>query len=159
MSRRQTVISKKGKAYKYRRVDETHKRIRVKSGYGYDDGSMTKIAFKNGNLTVAGEMFKESINEIRDKEEREKTLYEFDKYVKARSKSGLTTTIASFESHMIKTAYKRWLNNLNIDTKDVVMKLKQEKGLSEEEALAIVSDYYELNKYITWTYEDGWEIA
>ena len=164
MSRRQTVVSKAGKVYKYRQVNPTSKRIRVNTGYGYEDGSMTKLAFKNGHLTEAGKMFRESINEINDPEERRATLSEFDKYVAKRSNSKQTTTVASFVSHMEETAYDRLLNNLNIDKNEVIGKLKEKYGdnityqgrtFTAEE---VVDDYILFDKFVDFNYEEGWTI-
>lgn len=164
MSRRQTVVSKTGKVYKYRQVDPTTKRIRVNVGYGYEDGSMTKLAFKNGKLTEAGKMFRESINDIKDPNERRATLSEFDKYVAKRSQSNQTTTVASFTSHMEETAYDRLLNNLNIDKNEVINKLKEKYGDtityggSTFNTEDVVEDYILFNRFVDFNYEEGWTV-
>lgn len=169
MSRRQTVISKKGKAYKYRQVDPTSKRIRVNTGYGYDEGSMTKLAFKNGKLTKAGEIFRDSINEIPNKQERNATLAEFDKYVAQRSRANKNTTLASFQSHMLDESYDRLLNNLNVDKNEVTKKIMKKYGnkvsvkdeygnIFEIDAEDVVNDYFLFNQLIEFSYEEGWDV-
>ncbi len=169
MSRRQTVISKKGKVYKYRQVDPTSKRIRVNTGYGYEEGSMTKLAFKNGKLTKAGEIFRDSINEIQNPQERKATLAEFDKYVAQRSKAHKSTTIASFQSHMLDESYDRLLNNLNVDKDEVTKKIMKKYGNTvtvvdeygnkfQINAADVVNDYFFFNQIVKFNYEEGWSI-
>ena len=164
LSRRQTVRSKAGQVYKYRQWDPKGPRIRVKSGYGYEEGSTVKLAFKNGKLTKAGELFKDSILDISNTRERELTLEEFEKYVESRSADNKTTTAASFESHMMDTKYERMLNNMNIELPDIEAKLKEKYGdelvlNGQRYTIAeAVSDYTILSRLIDFNYEEGWSV-
>ena len=169
MSRRQTVISKKGKVYKYRQVNPTTKRIRVNTGYGYEEGSMTKLAFKNGRLTEAGKVFRKSIEDIDNPQERKATLAEFDKYVAQRSNAHKNTTIASFQSHMLDESYDRLLNNLNVDKDEVTKKIIKKYGNTvtvvdeygnkfQINSVDVVNDYYLFNQLVNFNYEEGWSV-
>ena len=157
LSYRQTVKSAK-KAYKYRQWDPTTARIRVKSGYGFDDGSLTKLAFKNGKLTVAGELYRDSIMNIKEKNKREYTLREFDKYVKTMKQKNRVTTIASFESHMYDTDYDRMLYNMNIkkeELEEALMKKYNGNTINGLDINVIVNDFTLLTNFITFNYEEG----
>lgn len=126
LSYRQNVKSKAGKVYKYRQYDPQTKRIRVEIGYGFKDGSLQKLSFKNGKLTKAGEEFRKELENAVYSSEREKnyTVSQFDKYVVTMQKRHQHVTPDSFYSHMKNEDYDRMLFNMNIDKQEVIDKLK-----------------------------------
>lgn len=172
LSYRQNVKSKAGKVYKYRQYDPQTKRIRVEVGYGFKDGSLQKLSFKNGNLTKAGYEFREGLKNAAysSEAERDYTVNQFDEYVATMSKGQhkQSVTPASFESHMKDEQYERMLYNMNIDKQDIINKLenlkmedlsdKQRKLLEAEGVNGVVNDYIYLSQFIDFNYTEGWSL-
>lgn len=187
LSYRQNVKSKVGKVYKYRQYDPQTKRIRVEIGYGFKDGSLQKLSFKNGKLTKAGEEFRKELENAvySSKAERDYTVSQFDKYVVTLKQRHQNVTPASFDSHMKEDRYNRMLFNMNIDKQEVMDKLKEKYGekiildddliekmekeykemykedikFDHEMSLTdIVNDYFLLSHFIEFNYTDGWSL-
>lgn len=170
LSYRQNVKSKAGKVYKYRQYDPQTKRIRVEIGYGFKDGSLQKLSFKNGKLTNAGEEFRKGLENATysSKAEKDYVVSQFDKYVVTMKDRKQHVTPASFESHMEDESYDRMLFNMNIDKQDIYNKLNdlkmedlsegQKALLSEYSTLDIVDDYVLLSQFIEFNYTDGWSL-
>lgn len=170
LSYRQNVKSKVGKVYKYRQYDPQTKRIRVEIGYGFKDGSLQKLSFKNGNLTKAGEEFRKGLENATysSEAERDYVVSQFDKYVVTMKKRKQVVTPTSFESHMKNEDYDRMLYNMNIDKQDIYNKIKdlkmedlseRQKALLDEHGVDdVVNDYYYLSEFIEFNYTDGWSL-
>lgn len=170
LSYRQNVKSKAGKIYKYRQYDPQTARIRVEIGYGFKDGSLQKLSFKNGNLTKAGFEFREGLKNATYSSDAERTyaVNQFDEYVATMKHRKQVVTPASFESHMKNADYDRMLYNMNIDKQDVYNKIKdlkmedlsdgQKKILKDNSAKDIVNSYTLLSQFIDFDYTDGWSL-
>lgn len=156
LARRQTVISKKGDEYLYR-MSELGDRIRVKSGYGAEEGSLLKLAFSNGKLTKTGKEYMAQLVEEHNKmfpdaanawTMEDNGLLD---YIYRRSKKGDFTTFASWESHMIgeslggeymmeaqlmsSTAkYQRFLYNMNMTDEEIAKQVMKNGGQEALEA-------------------------
>lgn len=170
LSYRQNVTSKAGKVYKYRQYDPETKRIRVEIGYGFKDGSLQKLSFKNGNLTKAGIEFREGLKNATysSEAERDYAVNQFDEYVVTMKKRKQIVTPDSFKSHMKNTDYDRMLYNMNIDKQDIYNKIndlkmedlsERQKALLDEYGVnGVVNDYYYLSQFIEFNYTDGWSL-
>lgn len=170
LSYRQNVKSKAGKVYKYRQYDPQTKRIRIEVGYGFENGSLQKLSFKNGNLTKAGDEFRKGLENATysSEAERDYVVSQFDKYVVTMKKRKQVVTPTSFESHMKKEDYDRMLYNMNIDKQDIYNKIRDLKKenlsegqralLDENDLNDIVNDYYLLSQFIEFNYTDGWSL-
>lgn len=170
LSYRQNVKSKAGKVYRYRQYDPQTKRIRVEVGYGFKDGSLQKLSFKNGNLTKAGEEFRKGLEEAvyESQAQKDYTINQFDEYVATMKKRKQVVTPASFESHMKNEDYDRMLYNMNIDKQDIYNKIKnlkmedlserQRDLLNEHGVNGVVNDYLYLSQFIEFNYTEGWSL-
>lgn len=170
LSYRQNVKSKAGKVYKYRQYDPQTKRIRVEVGYGFKNGSLQKLSFKNGNLTKAGLEFREGLMNATYSSEAERAyaVSQFDKYVATMKHRKQVVTPASFESHMKNEDYDRMLFNMNIDKQDIYNKIKdlkmedlsenQRNILNEQGVSGVVNDYFYLSQFIAFDYVEGWSL-
>jgi hypothetical protein len=150
LARRQTVVSKKGDEYLYR-MSDLGDRIRVKSGYGAQSGSLVKLAFANGRLTKTGEEYMKQLVEEHNKmfpdSDSQWTMEDNGllDYVKRRKDQGNFTTFASWESHMIGQSlggqymseaersnsavkFKRFLYNLNMSEAEIEKEILKAGG-------------------------------
>lgn len=118
-----TVKTKKKKyVYEYR-IGDTYIRL---SGKGYQaHAKLTKLQFKSGKLTKAGEELLAQINQIQQPALKRYMLQEFEAYRKDDINRQTYLTLERWESHLIQDKLTRMIYNLGTTPQEIADQLNQ----------------------------------